>query len=181
MSEEVFKPKVKLEILVDGKKVFEKDDDLLVRNFNRAMYMALSGLSTTIKLEDGRDLTPGRTNVGTAYSIFLSPCKVAIGTGTTPPSMTDFKLESKYMETTSLVIAPYYEEGTMLRFDIIANFTINENITLYEFGLFYYTTELIGTTHYLRVFLVSRDVVSEGIPVTAGQVISIVYRWVIGS
>jgi hypothetical protein len=96
--------------------------------------------------------------------------KIAIGLDNTTPTGADFKLLNKYRETTALTPRIVTETNDYIIVDISGNFSFTEDKTIYEFGAFDYNNVLLA-----------RDVVPEGVSVTNGQVLTITYRFIIGT
>jgi hypothetical protein len=171
--------KVILSIKVDGQEVFSKEDDLLTKWFNRYLCAFLSNITLNLKALDGSDfgIWLGSFTTG-SLSNLIAFSKIAIGLDNTDPSPTDYNLKNTYMSTTSLSTRVYQETDRYLIIDTSANFSISEDKVLYEFGL-------IGkapiTASSYREFLMARDVVPEGVSVSTGQVITITYRFIIGT
>jgi len=162
--------KVKLLLSVDGKKVFEKEDDLLTRNFNRFITLFLSGIKLALKRKDGTDVVTPDTIYWTEFRVMR---KIAIGLDSTPPSGLDYKLNEPYMETDLVAVRVVEETPNYIIIDASGNFSFTEDKTIYEFGLFgRYTGHDV---------LMARDVVPDGIPVTGGQVLTITYRFIVGT
>jgi hypothetical protein len=70
------------------------------------------------------------------------------------------------------------ETDNYLIIDTSANFTFTEDKTVYEFGLI--GKAPLSAAAY-REFLMARDVVPEGVSVSNGQVLTITYRFIIGT
>jgi hypothetical protein len=162
--------KVELSVKVDGKEVFKKTDDLLTKWFNRFMTLFISHIKLSVKRLDGTDI-PFPDNVyWTTFKIFN---KIAIGLDSTTPSGSDYNLKQTYMTTSSLSNRVVEETDNYIILDSSGNFSFTEDKTIYEFGL-------IGL-YYGQDFLACRDVVPEGISVSNGQVLTITYRFIIGT
>jgi len=179
------KPKVMLTIQIkdkDGNIVKEiiKEDDPLTRWAIRSLYAFLTASGVNIKCEDGafRVLTP--TNFSgwpTDTKIMFWDYKIAIGLDSTPPSYEDFKLGAKERESTTLTTTSLTETDSTGQFDIKMDFLIETDKTFYEFGLF--GLGRYGGSQY--PFLVSRDVVSAGVPVPANSYLTVIYRVILGT
>jgi hypothetical protein len=171
--------KVILSIKVDGQEVFSKEDDLLTKWFNRYLCTFLSNIALNLK-----DLSGGDFGIwlgsftGSYLSNLIAFSRIAIGLDSTDPSPTDYNLKNTYMSTTSLSTRVYQETDNYLIIDTSANFSISEDKVLYEFGLIG-KAPITGASY--REFLMARDVVPEGISVSTGQVITITYRFIIGT
>ena len=95
--------------------------------------------------------------------------KIAIGSGTTPPSIDDYTLESLI----SIAIASFQLNEDMGIVTISASFTPSEDITINEVGLFIRMTD--GAGHWFEV-LVDRTVLDTSIQVSAGQTATVAYK-----
>jgi len=179
------KPKVMLTIQVRDKngniiKEINKEEDPLTRWALRSLYALLTASSASIKCEDGtvRTLTP--TNVyswATGTRIMYWNNKIAIGLDSTSPSFDDYKLGAKERETTAITTTSLTETDTTAEFDIKYDFLIETEKTFYEFGLFG-----IGRSDTsMFSYLVSRDVVSGGVPVPANSYLTVIYRIILGT
>jgi hypothetical protein len=171
--------KVVLSIKVDGKEVFQKEDDLLTKWFNRYIGTLLSRISMTLKTLDGADFGFWLGGIGPqTLGDAISFSRIVIGLDNTDPSPTDYNLKNIYMSTSALSTRVVRETDNYLIIDTSANFSFTEDKTIYEFGL-------IGkapvTAAANREFLMARDVVPEGIYVSNGQVLTVTYRFIIGT
>jgi len=171
--------KVILSVKVDGKEVFQKEDDLLTKWFNRYLCAFISNITLNLKNLNGGDfgiwlgaITPGSLSSLIAFS------KIAIGLDPTDPSPTDYNLKNTYMSTTQLSTRVVQETDNYIMIDTSANFTFTEDKTVYEFGLI--GKAPVSASGYSE-FLIARDVVPEGVSVSNGQVLTITYRFIIGT
>jgi hypothetical protein len=82
------------------------------------------------------------------------------------------------METTTLSIRVFEETDNYISLDISGNFSFTEDKTIYEFAIFGLVPATSVTSYEI---LLARDVVPEGISVTSGQVLTITYRFIIGT
>jgi len=162
--------KVELSVKVDGKEVFKKTDDLLTKWFNRFMTVFISTIKLSLKKLDGTDVSIPSIAYYTDFRIFN---KIAIGLDNTSPTGSDYNLKNTYMTTTTLSNRVVQETDNYIILDSSANFSFTEDKTIYEFGLIGYGAGI--------EFLACRDVVPEGISVSNGQVLTITYRFIIGT
>jgi len=116
--------------------------------------------------------------VGT-YALFLNTdyCVnrfwIGYGSSSTPPSRTDYKLGSKLGDGVATMTLD--EAAGILTFSV--SFTITAATTVYEVGL-EWEGAVAGYGTCGR-FLVDRSVFPDGIPVSAGQVLTIIYRFLL--
>jgi len=119
-----------------------------------------------------------KVNAGSAY-IFLNTnyCNnrlwIGYGSSSTPPSRSDYKLGSKLGEGLAGVTADE-TQGTVT---ISASFTMTAGTTVYEVGLEWEGT-VAGCTTCGR-FLVDRTVFPDGIRISAGQTLTVIYRLIL--
>lgn len=173
--------KLDLEVEVydkDGKlkSKIKKDNDPLTRWSVEILSAVIRNEFRSIKAEDG---SVGTFRTGTDYFHFCN--KIAIGTSNKPFSFDDFRLDAKYMETTTITKTTISEIGNTYQYELISSFLIPEDKTIYETGLFGTARLLIGGTTYERAFLVSRDVFPEGLSVSANDVVVVRYKFVVGT
>jgi hypothetical protein len=177
MEELNIKPKVMLTIQIkdkDGNIIREitKEDDPLTRWSLRSMYTFLTLNNTSVKSEDGSF----KTIRGDIYNRKWS-YKIAVGLDASTPTFDDYKLGAKERESTALTVTALIESDSSGQFDIKYDFFIETDKTFYEFGLF-------GQGHdgnNIFPFLVSRDVVSSGVPVPANSYLTVIYRIILGT
>lgn len=173
----LIRPKVSITIQVKDRngniiKEITREEDPLTRWALRSMYAFITTANTTVKDEAGATRTYRGDYGGRRWSY-----KIAIGLDSTSPSYEDFKLGAKERETTAITITALSEADTSAQFDIKYDFLIETDKTFYEFGLFGFGYD--GATTYS--FLVSRDVVSGGVPVPANSYLTVIYRIVLGT
>lgn len=171
------KPKVCLTIQVKDKqgnilKEITKENDPLTRWGLRSLYTFLVPMHHTVKDETGTSRTYrwDRTEKRWGH-------KIAIGLDSTTPTFDDFKLGAKERETVAITITPLNEIDTTAEFEIRYDFLIEKDITYYEFGLFGQGRD-DGTIYH---FLVSRDVITAGVPVPKDSYLTIIYRIILGT
>jgi hypothetical protein len=170
-------PKVTLSIKVLDKngnvvKEIVKENDPLTRWALRSLYADITGANTEVKDESG--VLKGFIGF---YATNRWTVKIAIGLDNTEPSFEDYKLLNKEREVSPIATPVLTEENTTAIFEAKYDFSIDTEKTYYEFGLFGIGYD--GSTTYF--FLVSRDVVSEGITVPANAILRVVYRIILGS
>jgi len=95
---------------------------------------------------------------------------ISYGSSNTTPTITDFKLGNKLNEGIATVTTD--ESSGIMTFSI--SFTITSNITVYEVGLEW--EGCISSYNICGRFLFDRTVFPDGISVSSGQVLTIIYR-----
>jgi len=95
---------------------------------------------------------------------------ISVGRDGTPPSPTDYSLRNKIAET----IATWNPNESARTILLTGGFVFAEDTTIYEVGLEWECN--IARAPHPRKFLVDRTVFPNGIPVQAGQTLSVVYR-----
>jgi hypothetical protein len=103
---------------------------------------------------------------GTAHNRFW----ISVGTSNTPPSPSDFRLGNKIAE----VLATRYIDESTRTITLSGAITFTSDTTIYEVGL-EWECNVAGATTPGRI-LVDRTVFPDGIPVTAGRTLAVVYR-----
>jgi len=99
-----------------------------------------------------------------------------IGTGTTAPSNSDYKLESFH----NRAVADIYSLellSDVIRITLRASVQATANVTINEVGLSLYSWcyEPTARTTQARYFLLFRDVLSEGISMLSGEYLAVYY------
>jgi hypothetical protein len=94
---------------------------------------------------------------------------IAIGTDTTSPTRTDYKLGNKINEAVATVTV----DETGFTITLSAAFTFASDTVIYEVGLLWHGC--VAANNVQGRFLVDRTVFSNGISVAAGQTLSIAY------
>lgn len=168
-------------------KVFRKDgslkakrvikDDLLLDNFIE-YHKDLANLDVSLTLTDGTDvtwdLTAGNTDESQNYEAYWSPDnKIAVGTGTTSPSRSDYDMESTAAETTEVTV----DLGTGF-VSWSATITLSSATDVTETGLY---SEVPGggtlvTNNPSHVWLFLMRETFSAISVAAGESISISFE-----
>ena len=95
---------------------------------------------------------------------------ISYGSSSTAPSPTDFRLGSKLGEGVATMTLD--ETTGIMTFSV--SFTITTSITVYEVGLEW--EGCVSSYNVCGRFLVDRTIFPDGIPVSAGQVLTIIYR-----
>jgi hypothetical protein len=97
---------------------------------------------------------------------------IKLGTSNTPPARGQFKLQGTVLATLTPNVS--YDENTGL-LQITASWTPSSNVTVYEIGLFL-EMQIDVYSPYKKPFMFDRTVITEGIPVNAGQTLSVGYQ-----
>jgi hypothetical protein len=97
---------------------------------------------------------------------------IGVGTGTTPPTRDDYKMENKIAE--SYTSAYVDESGGIIT--LTAGFTWTTDMTISEIGLEWYVNFSSSAPYNCRV-LCDRTVLSPPITVPAGTTLTVVYRF----
>jgi len=171
------KPRVFLTIQIRDRngnivKEITREEDPLTRWALRSLYSFIAKINTTVKDESGTMRT-----FRADYTLARWNYKIAVGLDPTTPSFEDYKLGAKERETTAITTTALTELDTTAQFEIKYDFLIETEKTFYEFGLFGYGYD--GSVYYS--FLVSRDVVSGGVPVPANSYLTVIYRIILGT
>lgn len=153
------------------KKKIEKQNDPITRWGCNYLSCFIRNEDLLIKAEDGTTGTMRRDYINHLC------LKIAIGTSNKPFSFDDFKLDAKYMETTTITKTAISEIGNTYQYELISSFLIPEDKTIYETGLFGWGY-IAGS---YRAFLFSRDVFPEGLSVSANDVVVVRYKFVVGT
>jgi len=118
------------------------------------------------------------TGTGSSTSAFYytgdGRVKIAIGTGTTPPSRSDYRLENKIAEVSlsapyiTQIEAPDYSSITVY---YIASFNFTSDTTITECGLFYLLRTALASDNW---FLMDRSSLNVTVPAGGGLAIQFV-------
>jgi hypothetical protein len=194
------KPKSPIDITLrieklSGKCILEKENDLVLRNLVRVLYALFAnyedytlpsitvtdvgGNARTGSLKSGYSDTQVRRPLGwfTQGDLAVDTSGIVIGSGTTPPSRTDYTLVNKIPHGTGTGQIYYnrqtYELLTDYSFRLNREFTnAGSDLSVAEAGLIYYT----GIGGYLYYILLFRDTFTP-VPVTAGNGIRVRYTF----
>lgn len=142
----------------------DKGLDTITANFAKTLLAQVivgrGYISTTIKRENGTSYTHDWWDFRNR--------KIAIGTGTTPPTVDDYALESKVAETDA-VSRKDLDNGV----ELSATIYLNEAYTISECGYFLFE---YSANNWI---LLARDVF-EGISVPAGGSFVVAYKFLVG-
>jgi hypothetical protein len=195
------KPKILITLRVEklsGKCILEKENDLVLRNLVRLLYhmfanyvSAYSDPSITVTDVTGASYSGywGTSSSGACYvknacgwnsqgDVGQDTVGIVIGTGTTPPTRTDYALQAKIPHGTGAGQITYqrqtYELLTDYSFRLNREFTnAGSDLSVAEAGLIYQTV-FAGVTN--RLLLLLRDTFTP-ITVTAGNGIRVRYTF----
>jgi hypothetical protein len=197
---ELLKPKPKSPINItlrveklSGKCLIEKENDLVLRNLVRVLYHlfanyeSVSAPSITVTDVNGASYSGGViAGSGATYSkqvvgwgtqgpLGNDQNGIVIGTGTTPPTRTDYNLQAKITHGSGTGQITYQQQThellTDYSFRLTREFTnAGSDLSVAEAGLIY-NTSIAGT---LRTLLLLRDTFTP-ISVTAGNGIRVRY------
>jgi len=165
----------------DGKvlKRIEKQGDALTLNFAKLLAMILVGTEELNTKNYANFIEYGGSSetliIGySGYNFCYEECYegyIEIGTGTSPPKPTDYKLENlvkrEYVKTINIIYGDNYIEVA-----ISGSITVNTEMDINEIGL---TIRAQNNSGYLRYFLLARDVLPSPVHVTTGQTVTITY------
>ena len=153
------------------------DETLLKSNY------AVSSVNETLYLVPrkvlGIDLDQtDTTNIDTFIHKYNSnnvsgTCDIIIGSGTTPPTYEDYKIEQQIKLTVVGVTIGYDElDKSTYCIKTLTNNT-EESVTINEIGVITYCFSSLSTTNKTKTILISRDVLAEGFIVAPGETINI--------
>jgi hypothetical protein len=195
-----YKPKSLIDITLrieklSGKCILEKDNDLVLRNLVRILYALFANYEVetqpTITVSDasGSARTGSLQGTSSSYSVKVplpwnrqgdlgvDTTGIVIGTGTTPPSRTDYALQAKIPHGTGSGQIYYnrqtYELLTDYSFRLNREFTnAGSDLSVAEAGLIY-VTGIGGSAYYIMLL---RDTFTP-ISVTTGNGIRVRYTF----
>jgi hypothetical protein len=135
------------------------------------LFIDITGTSRSIRAKTAAGTTVPLHEIiwntsGVAHNRFW----ISVGTSDTPPSPSDFRLGSKIAE----VLATRYVDESIRTITLSGAITFTTDIVVYEVGL-EWECNVAGATTPGRV-LVDRTVFPDGIPVSAGRTLAVVYR-----
>jgi hypothetical protein len=150
-----------------------KDGDLVVLNWLK--FASAFGLvcyntsSLSLVREDGSTKT---YPVNIWHLVFYNPSgmKIAVGSDSTPPSLSDYKLGNKWGDSGSISYSVSQISDTEWQLSIANTFSTSQERVLNELGLFYEEGPNTG-----KWYLLCRDVLPEPITIPAGASVTITY------
>lgn len=161
-----------LEVIKDGKviKKIEDTSKSFVRNFADVIRWFIDTTNQYIYITDENNQPTALYPSLLASSLNYRGGHIGIGSGSTPQSPTDYKLES-LIDRKRAVVEPLIVESDKCRFSMYADFSFTEDKTIQEFGIF--------INHGgIRMILMVRDVLSEPITLPAGATLRVRYNWI---
>lgn len=174
--------KASVEVILKDKEGRIKDcrklenDDLLVRGFFRYFYNFFARKGLSLQDEDGDWRGVRRGTPFDWHGWFL---KVAIGESDRAPAATDFKLDLKVSEVSTLGITDLAEVGNKAEFDVTAKLTVPVERYIGEIGLFI-RHQWEHWEGYWSPCLFARDIFSPKIHMTPTDVLDVRYRFTLG-
>ena len=167
----------------DGKlkRVIEKEGDRVLDNWGAFLRM----IFTPVDVEERAYCTGFVNMAGTATRVrtgwdascwdyaYTAEKKfyVCMGTGSTPPTNTDYKLESLVASTVASIKSLELLD-TVIRLTIGGSIRAPSNVTIWEIGVF---LRCPSDESAPDNFLMFRDVLSEGIEMLSGEYLSVYY------
>ena len=170
---------LKVVVIRDGQIIDTRMDykDPILKNFYALMYNYFLGGRAAENVMDYKDISGSTyyymdTESGTADPHYVG---IAIGSGTTPVSPTDYKLASFYKSTTSVDEEPD-ENSTCIWVNYTATFYIDTAINISEAGLFLYSIDSYryGGETSVTVYI-TRDLIDPPIELQADDYLIIIY------
>jgi hypothetical protein len=165
-------------------KIKSKDVDLGTNNWGRFLAVLLGGAtassnkSVTLIDTTNASKTTNVYAVTSSYVIFgntnYSALNVTIAVGDNPasPSRTDYNLKGTILG--EVTVSASYVDGSGI-VNVTASFSFGSSVTVYEIGLFMEMMYTSASPYKFKTML-DRTVVSDGIPVSVGQTLSITYQ-----
>ena len=174
----------------DGKVVehWEKKSESLVRQWLELLYVQASGMQWPgYPVRDTgnnvRQVIADENNFRSDAGAGNSAYSIQIGTGTTSPTIDDYKLETQIahglaageLQYSNTAIAYPAVSLSISQVTVTRHFSNGSGgtVTVYEIGLVLYA---LDSSHAGRYFMVIRDVIVTGISVADGQTLTINYR-----
>jgi hypothetical protein len=134
-----------------------------------ATFTDLSGTLRTQNFKSGLGTSSNFFNT----SVCANALYIGYGNSSATPTRTDYKLGNKLDEQ----IAGAAADDVNGIVTVSASFTMGADTTIYEVGLEWYGT--VSSSNTCGRVLLDRTVFPSGIPVRAGQTISIAYRFIL--
>ena len=166
------------------KKQYKQPMRSFVKNFLKILRAGFRDQDEPDVIDQSGDAyTVGNPSDSSGYYLYVEVdagdygAGVLIGSGTTPPSNDDYKLESKYDTSVfnygSVSVSSVVEEEGYVKIKIARQFTniSGSEKTINEVGLAAYTQSSGGYTK----FLIARDVLDQPITLADGEIIIIRY------
>ena len=100
-------------------------------------------------------------------------CDIIIGSGTTPVTYQDYKIEQQIKLTVVGVTVGYDELDKSTYFIKTLTNNTAESVTINEIGVITYCPDILNTNSQKKTILISRDVLQEGFIVAPGETINL--------
>ena len=159
---------------------FKGTDGTALRNnylFNTSHIPFYLSLRKVLGIDlDQTDITNMSENFNDNYpnhSKVNGSCDIIIGSGTTPVTYEDYKIEQQIKLTVDGVAVGYDELDTSTYFIKTLTNNTEESVTINEIGVIIYCYSGLNNNDTIKNILISRDVLQEGIIVGPGETINI--------
>ena len=167
---------------------WERKSESLVRQWLELMYVQASGMQwpgypVRDTVNSVRQVIANENSFRSDAGAGNSAYSIQIGTGTTSPTIDDYKLETQIahglaagqLQYSNTAIAYPAVSLTVSQVTVTRDFSNGSGgtVTVYEIGLVLYA---LDSGHAGRYFLVIRDVILAGISVANGQTLTVNYR-----
>ncbi len=153
---------------------YEKEGDLILKNFAMMLVKGIRGKNDPDNEDDYVNINGGKVSgngpqLGSSISSGSPSSRIYLGSGTTPPTINDYKLEnvvlSFYIQDADIII-----NGSDITIDIFGSYTLDTACNVSEVGLAFYG---YGISPYW--VLLFRDVLANPIQLNAGDGITVHY------
>lgn len=158
---------------------FKTTDETVLRNnyypsqMNVEIYLSIRKLlGEDLDQTDTRNLSSSVNNYSNNNSTY-GTCDIIIGSGTTPPTYEDYKIEQQIKLTVVGVSVGYDELDKSTYFIKTLTNNTEESVTINEIGVITYCPEILITNSKQKNILISRDVLQEGFIVGPGETINL--------
>ena len=157
---------------------FKTTDETILRN-NYSPNSTNTPLYLSIRKVLGEDLDQtNTTNLSNSInnynkSTVNGTCDIIIGSGTTPPTYQDYKIEQQIKLTVDGVTVGYDELDKSTFFIKTLTNNTEASVTINEIGVITYCESNLNTTSKQKNILISRDVLAEGFIVGPGETINL--------
>jgi len=148
---------------------YVKEGDLILLNFAKIIVQLVQAQDPD---GDNKPVSPSGSAVEPADIYESGMGMICLGTGTTPPSVDDYKLNNE-VACFNVQDADITINGTDITIDIFGSYTVQQNLNITEIGL--RTTPLAGTNNNDYKFYIFRDVLQNPISLNAGDGITVHY------
>jgi len=161
-----------LEIIKDGKviKKIEDTSKSFVSNFATLIRWLIQTTNQYLNLKHDGGSVVSISQYSYVMYVNYYGGRIAVGSGSTPPSPTDYKLVNE-IERKTAVVENLIIEADKSKFSMYADFSFTEDKTIQEFGIYINPREVYWC-------LIVRDVLSEPIVLPAGATLRVRYNWI---